>query len=408
MAFDPRFAVVLIGSSGEGGAKLHRRNFGEAVENLTGSGEYHWMAGNFLKYGAAESTFGSKNAGDMPVDAHELIALCAPRLTFISYGVPEKGDAKWLDQQGSYMAAVAAGRCSACSARRTSARSDDYTKEKMPAVNAVLDGRSRGASMTAATLTVPTGGTSFRGQTSSSTGARRPRRTDGSDARGQSRRVDMRRTLRRELRLLRAWVLASAGGLIVLGASWLTEAQTTRTRFEEIDVERINIVESDGRVRLVLANGERQADATIDGRVLVPGRGRPAWTPSSTSKADQVGGLIYSARMGPNGPIASGSLTFDQINKTKTVALQYVEQNGRRRAGLAVIDRPASRAADRAGRSHGEARRRNQRRRPRRGSGRDRRGRPDEATHVCRQESGRRCGADARGRQRSRAARSQR
>jgi len=48
MAFDQRFAVVLIGSSGEGGTKPHRRNFGEAVENVTGSGEYHWMAGNFL------------------------------------------------------------------------------------------------------------------------------------------------------------------------------------------------------------------------------------------------------------------------------------------------------------------------------------------------------------------------
>jgi len=45
----------------------------------------------------------------LPVDAHELIALCAPRLTFISYGVPEKGDAKWLDQRGSFMATVAAG-----------------------------------------------------------------------------------------------------------------------------------------------------------------------------------------------------------------------------------------------------------------------------------------------------------
>ena len=108
MAFDTRFAVVLVGSSGEGGAKLHRRNFGEAVESLTGSGEYHWMAGNFLKYGASESSFGSKNAGDLPVDAHELIALCAPRLTFISYGIPEKGDAKWLDQTGSFMATVAA------------------------------------------------------------------------------------------------------------------------------------------------------------------------------------------------------------------------------------------------------------------------------------------------------------
>ena len=61
MAYDQRFAVVLIGSSGEGGAKLHRRNWGEAVENLTGSGEYHWMEGNFLKYGASDATFGSKN-----------------------------------------------------------------------------------------------------------------------------------------------------------------------------------------------------------------------------------------------------------------------------------------------------------------------------------------------------------
>jgi hypothetical protein len=109
MAFEPRFAFALIGSAGEGGTKPHRRDFGESVENLTASGQFHWMAGNFLKYGAAESSFGSKNANDIPVDAHELIALCAPRPTFISYGVPEKGDALWLDQQGSYMATVAAG-----------------------------------------------------------------------------------------------------------------------------------------------------------------------------------------------------------------------------------------------------------------------------------------------------------
>jgi hypothetical protein len=142
MAFDTRFAVVLVGSSGEGGAKLHRRNFGEAVENLTGSGEYHWMAGNFLKYGAAEADFGSKNAGDIPVDAHQLIALCAPRLTFISYGVPEKGDARWLDQQGSFMAAVAAGPVFRLLGAKDLGTSDDYKTEKMPAVNvSLLDGQ---------------------------------------------------------------------------------------------------------------------------------------------------------------------------------------------------------------------------------------------------------------------------
>ena len=142
MAYDTRFAVVLVGSSGEGGAKLHRRNWGEAVENLTGRGEYHWMAGNFLKYGTAESTFGSKNAGDIPVDAHQLIALCAPRLTFISYGVPEKGDAKWLDHQGSFMAAIAAQPVFRLLGAKDLGRSDDYKTEKMPDVNvSLLDGQ---------------------------------------------------------------------------------------------------------------------------------------------------------------------------------------------------------------------------------------------------------------------------
>ena len=105
MAYDERFAIGFIGSSGEGGAKLHRRTFGELVENLTSSGEYHWMAGNFLKYG------GPLNAGDLPVDAHTLIALCAPRPTFISYGAAEGpgAEGKWVDQRGSFMAAVAAG-----------------------------------------------------------------------------------------------------------------------------------------------------------------------------------------------------------------------------------------------------------------------------------------------------------
>jgi hypothetical protein len=142
MAFEPHFAVALVGSSGEGGAKLHRRNFGEAVENLTGSGEYHWMAGNFLKYGAAEAAFGTKTPNDLPVDAHELIALCAPRPTFISYGVPEKGDANWLDQQGSYMATVAAGPVFRLLGAKDIGDTSDYRVARMPPVNtSLLDGQ---------------------------------------------------------------------------------------------------------------------------------------------------------------------------------------------------------------------------------------------------------------------------
>ncbi|MBX6362614.1 MAG: acetylxylan esterase [Gemmatimonadetes bacterium] len=139
LAFEPRFAMGLIGSSGKGGATLHRRNFGEAVENLTG-GEYYWMAGNYMKYGAAEAVFGSRTAKDLPVDSHELIALCAPRLTFISYGVPEKGDAKWLDQRGSFMAAVAAQPVFRLLGAGDMGVPDDYRTAQMPPVNVGLLG----------------------------------------------------------------------------------------------------------------------------------------------------------------------------------------------------------------------------------------------------------------------------
>jgi hypothetical protein len=102
MAYDQRFAIVLVGSSGAGGAKLFRRNFGESIADLAATGEYHWFAGNFVNYA------GSLNAGDLPVDAHELIALCAPRPVFISEGSPAV-EGNWLDDKGQFMAEVDAG-----------------------------------------------------------------------------------------------------------------------------------------------------------------------------------------------------------------------------------------------------------------------------------------------------------
>jgi hypothetical protein len=76
------------------------------------------------------------------VDAHELIALCAPRLTFISYGVPEKGDAKWLDHQGSFMAAVAAQPVFRLLGDKDLGVKEDYRTAGMPGVNVgLLDGQ---------------------------------------------------------------------------------------------------------------------------------------------------------------------------------------------------------------------------------------------------------------------------
>jgi hypothetical protein len=141
MAFDQRFALGLIGSSGKGGTTLQRRVFGEAVESLAGSGEYHWMAGNYLKYATDESSFGRKTGCDLPIDAHELLALCAPRPTFVSYGIPEKGDAKWLDQTGSYKATVAAGSVFKLLGVRDLGVGNEYMIEKMPPVlSGLMDG----------------------------------------------------------------------------------------------------------------------------------------------------------------------------------------------------------------------------------------------------------------------------
>jgi len=122
MALDERFAIAYVSSSGAGGAKLHRRKYGELVENVLAANEYHWMAGNYFKYG------GKWDA--LPVDSHQLVALIAPRPVFISAGrgpdlnpdgsiatrVNDTGatvavniNDAWVDAKGSFLAAAGAG-----------------------------------------------------------------------------------------------------------------------------------------------------------------------------------------------------------------------------------------------------------------------------------------------------------
>ncbi len=139
-AFDTRIAAGFVASSGAGGAKLFRRDFGELLENVAGRGEYHWMAGNFLKYGAEDARFGKKTAADLPVDQHQLIALCAPRPCFISYGVPSAGDPNWVDAHGSFMAAVLAGPAYRLLGKKDLGTPGDYLTDKMPAVNTLIGG----------------------------------------------------------------------------------------------------------------------------------------------------------------------------------------------------------------------------------------------------------------------------
>ena len=128
MAYDERFAIGFIGSSGAGGVKLHRRNFGELVENVASSGEYHWMAGNFLKYA------GPLTWNDLPVDSHELVALCAPRPIFISVG-SQQVEGGWVDARGMFLAGVGAGP-----AYRLLGKKDLGTTEFPPQETALIDG----------------------------------------------------------------------------------------------------------------------------------------------------------------------------------------------------------------------------------------------------------------------------
>lgn len=102
MAYEPRFSIAFVGSAGAGGSKILRRNFGEQVENLASPGEYHWFCGNFIKYAS------TLTANDLPVDAHELVALCAPRPVFISSGSPQV-EGQWVDAKGMFLAGVHAG-----------------------------------------------------------------------------------------------------------------------------------------------------------------------------------------------------------------------------------------------------------------------------------------------------------
>lgn len=127
MAYDPRFAIAYVSSSGEGGAELYRRHFGEMLENVAGTGEYHWMAGNFIQYA------GPLSANDLPVDSHELIALCAPRPLLISGGATQ-GDG-WVDAKGMFLAAVGAGPV-----YKLLGRKDLGTTEFPPIETALIDG----------------------------------------------------------------------------------------------------------------------------------------------------------------------------------------------------------------------------------------------------------------------------
>jgi hypothetical protein len=144
-----------------------------------------------------------------------------------------------------------------------------------------------------------------------------------------------------QLRFLKGYVVVSTtltGALALAAFSGAPQKQ----RFTEIDVERINIVESDGTLRLTISNHARLPDPVIGGKAypLRSGSGGSAGLIFFNGEGNENGGLTYAGARTGQGYRASGGLSFDQFNQDETVTLTYSDDNGRRRAGLTITDRP--------------------------------------------------------------------
>jgi hypothetical protein len=147
----------------------------------------------------------------------------------------------------------------------------------------------------------------------------------------------METKLEREVRFLKVYAVIAT---LVCAVFFLTAftIQTRNQKFEEIDVERINVVEKDGKLKLVISNGERQHPGTIDGRTLQ--RKRPPGLLFFNEAGDECGGLSFNGSQRDGKGNAGALLAFDRFRQDQTVGLQYGESNGQYFAGLRVWDRP--------------------------------------------------------------------
>ena len=150
--------------------------------------------------------------------------------------------------------------------------------------------------------------------------------------------TDAQIRLRREVRLLRMYVMVST---VVLGALSLTafRKSSALTRFDEIDVQRINVREPDGKIRMVLANRVRSPGAIVHGKQISDQGGRPGIIFYNEEETEN-GGLVFEGRTDSSGRAAGAQLSFDQYDQDQIVTLAYDEANGKRSMGLNVIDRP--------------------------------------------------------------------
>ena len=152
------------------------------------------------------------------------------------------------------------------------------------------------------------------------------------------------RSLRRELRFLRVYAVTSSLILVVLCTAAFRQT-TTSQAFGELTVGRINVVDADGKLRLVISNKDRMHPGMMDGKLIQ--RERPvAGLLFFNEEGDEVGGLTFTGREVNGVRRANAGIMFDQFKQDQTIGFSYSENDGRRSAGFQVWDRPDSRLSE--------------------------------------------------------------
>jgi hypothetical protein len=147
----------------------------------------------------------------------------------------------------------------------------------------------------------------------------------------------MTRSLRREIRFLRVYAVTSSLVLVVLCTTAFRQAAPAK--FDEVTVGRINVVDANGALRMVISNKDRMHPGMMDGKLI--DRPRPvAGMLFFNEEGDEVGGLTFTGRRVDGQGRANAGIMFDQFKQDQTIGISYGEGDGRRTAGLQVWDRP--------------------------------------------------------------------
>ncbi|HRW95354.1 MAG TPA: hypothetical protein P5167_05865 [Bacteroidales bacterium] len=151
----------------------------------------------------------------------------------------------------------------------------------------------------------------------------------------------MNDTLKKEIRILK--VYAGLLTVVLLGTIFYLVVQSKEKSFKEITVERINIVESNGDLKLVISNSKRQHPGILNGKPL-PERERPAGLIFFNAVGDECGGLVYDG----NDKEAGLVLSIDKYRDDQVMQLQYIEdtENDQRKYGMQFWDYPKEDAYD--------------------------------------------------------------